>query len=79
METGLKTLVKVRCVASLKGLTHCPLKPFGTYIQIPVGANVARGYIDTENIIVSTNLQWKLSDQLSNPDIVASRYFFDLQ
>ena len=27
----------------LSPLTHCPLKPFGTHIQITVEANVAQG------------------------------------
>ena len=40
------------------------MKSFGTHIQITMEANVARGHIDAGNILVATNLQWKLSDQL---------------
>ena len=45
-------------------LTHSPLVPFGTLIQLTVGANDAWGYIDTGNILALINLQLKLSDQL---------------
>ena len=45
-------------------LTHCLLVPFGTHRQITVEANVAGGYINTENILILKNLQWMLSDQL---------------
>ena len=39
-------------------LTHCSLKEFETHIQIFVEANVARGCMDTGNILVSMNLHF---------------------
>ena len=44
--------------------TNCSLTPFGNKMQITVEANVARGYIDKENILVSMNLHWESFDQL---------------
>ena len=62
------SFVNVRCEQGqtrqgVRPLTHCPLKPYGTDIQISVEANVARGYVDTEHVLVSTHLQWMLFDQ----------------
>ena len=45
-------------------LTHSPLVPFGTLIQLTVGGNDAWGYIDTGNILALINLQCMLSDRL---------------
>ena len=61
---GRRSVVQGRPVYIALRLTHCPLMPFGAHIQITVEANVARGYKDTENILVLINLQYMLSDQI---------------
>ena len=43
-------------------LTHSPLVPFGTHVQLTVEANDAWGYIDTGKILALINLQCMLSD-----------------
>ena len=60
-------------------LAHCTLMSFRTHIQITVGVSVARGNIDTGNILVLINLQWILIDQLCKSWHRCPWYFFDLQ